>query len=240
MTEATLWDEIDGATELGKAVADDLRALVTAYEAGRDRSKQTVMGPSGVGTACVRCMARAALGCPVRPEFDDPWCRIIGTAVHTWLDEAAVAACVRENRARWLAELRVHPDDDLLPKGGRCDLVDTDRFMVIDHKVVGVAPLRKYRMNGPGPQYRAQGHLYGLGWANAGNRVDHVAVAFWPRGGRLSELYVWTEPYDEQIARAALERWRTIRDQALAIGPVILPLLPADPDCWDCEGRDDL
>lgn len=233
-----VWDALESVNRLGREIADDLRNIAIRYEAGLERSRQKALGPSQIGMRCTRCLARYVLGVPVRVSTDDPWARIIGTAVHAWLDEAAQADVVRINRARWLSELRVYPHNDLLPKGGRCDLYDVDRFTVVDHKIVGITQLRKYRTNGPGQQYRAQGHLYGMGWANAGHRVDHVAIAFWPRGGRLPELYVWNEPYDPAVAFEALLRYKEIRDQALAIGENIIPLLPADPDCWDCEGQD--
>lgn len=241
MTAAQVWDDLEGTDLLGRAIAEDLRGIAVRYESGLERSRQKALGPSQIGMACTRCLARYVLGVPVRMSTDDPWARIIGTAVHSWLDEAAQAEVVRINRARWLSELRVYPDgkdSPLLPKGGRCDLYDTDRRTVIDHKIVGITQLRKYRTNGPGAQYRYQGHLYGLGWALEGWPVEHVAVAFWPRGGRLPELYVWNEPYSPAVAHEAIDRFRTIRDQALALGPAIIPHLPADPDCWDCEGQD--
>lgn len=239
-TVEDVWAEL--GNDLGTAVAADLVDIVRRYEAGAERSQQHAIGPSAIGSPCTRCLARQVLGVPVRVGGDDPWARIIGTAVHAWLDEAMVAECKRLNRGRWLAELRVYPDPSLvlLPKGGRADLYDTDRRMVIDHKVVGIPSLRKYRANGPGDQYTYQGHLYGMGCVNQGKPVEHVAIACWPRGGRLSELWVWTEPYSPAKAQAALDRFATIRDLALTTGPAIIPLLPADPDCWDCEGRDDL
>lgn len=231
-----VWDTI-GDT-LGERLADDLRDMARGYEENAERSQQRHLGPSQIGMACTRCLARYVLGIPVTRPFDDPWCRIIGTATHAWLDEAAATQNVRRDDARWYPELRVQPDTELLPSGGKCDLYDAHTHTVIDHKIVGQEPLKKYRLNGPGEQYRTQAHLYGLGYANAGHHVKNVAVAFWKRGGRLSDLYVWTEHYQPQIALDALERYRIIRDQALTLGPAILPLLPADESCWDCGGKD--
>jgi hypothetical protein len=232
------WDDPALTGALGDRIADDLRDMIRAYEDSRERSVQTHIGPSQIGNPCTRCLARHVLGITVTRDFDDPWCAIIGTAVHAWLDEAAVHWNVSRDTARWFPEQRVQPDIDLLPSGGRADLYDSELFTVIDHKVVGAAPQKSFKANGPGPAYRRQGHLYGLGYTLAGHRVDHVAIAFHLRGGRLSDLYVWTEPYDEAIAREALARFQIIRGQALALGPAILPNLPADPDCWDCGGKD--
>jgi hypothetical protein len=234
VTDTDVWAEL----ELPDKIGDDLRAMVRLYEDAAARNKQIALGPSQIGNPCTRCLARRVLGIPVERAFTDPWCRIIGTAVHAWLDEAAAHHNTATNHARFIPELRVQPDPVLLPDGGKCDLFDTATNTVIDHKVVGPKPLTKYRSMGPGDAYRAQVHLYGLGYTAAGYHVDNVAIAFWMRGGRLIDLYVWAEPFDPAIAYAALDRYRTIRDQALTIGPAIIPLLPADPDCWDCGGME--
>ena len=240
MSAASAWDDPALTGALGERLADDLRSIARAYAAGDERSQQTHLGPSQIGNPCTRCLARHVLGMAVERDFDDPWCRILGTAAHAWLEEAAAFDNIHTVRdaARWKPETRVQPHPDLLPSGGKADLYDAHTKTVIDHKVVGAEPLRKYRLNGPGPQYRTQAHLYGLGYHRLGVAVENVAVAFWNRGGRLSDLYVWTEPWDVQIAMDALERYRTIRDQAEAIGPQLIPLLPAHPDCWDCGGKD--
>jgi hypothetical protein len=235
---ASAWDDPVLTGSLGDRLAVDLRDAVRVFENSRDRSTQVEIGPSGIGKPCTRCLAREVLGMAVTRDFDDPWCRIIGTAVHAWLADALENMNTIAPEATYQTETRVHPHPDVLPKGGNADLYDAVNKVVIDHKVVGAEQLRKYRNNGPGQQYRIQAHLYGLGFGRLGKPVEHVAVAFWQRGGRLSDLYVWTEPYDAQIALDAINRYRTIRDQALAIGPAILPHLPADPDCWDCGGKD--
>ncbi len=232
----SVWDTVGNA--LGERLAEDLRDLVRAHEAAAERSHQQHLGPSQIGDPCTRCLARAVLGVPVRRQFDDPWCRIIGTAVHAWLEDAAIEDCQGRDDVRWLPETKVQPDPDLLPSGGRCDLYDAATRTVIDHKVIGTARLRHFRASGPGIGYRRQAHLYGLGYVNAGRAVDNVAVAFWQRGGRLSDLHVWTEPYDPSVAEQALTRFRTVRDLALATGEAILPMLPAHADCFACGGEE--
>lgn len=227
----SVWDLVDDS--LGDRLARDLRDMVRAFDAAADRSQQVELGPSEIGKECTRCIARAVLGVRVQRPYDDPWCRVIGTATHAWLADAADADILR-----WAPEARVYPDDQLLPRGGRADLFDKETGTVIDHKVVGPEPLRKYRANGPGAQYRIQAHLYGLGFANAGEHVSNVAIAFWNRGGKLRDLYVWTEPFDPEVAHAALELYREIRSFALTLGTACLKYLPADPNCWDCGGLD--
>lgn len=243
MSTTEVWDsmaeDVGQSPGLAGEIARELRAVVLAYENQRERTIQQQLGPSGLGNPCTRCLARQVLGpeYEVHRDFEDPWCAIVGTAVHAWLDEACEYANIQAGGSTYLTEQKVHPCPDLLPKGGNADLFIIPRATVIDHKVVGVGPLRKYRMNGPGQQYRIQAHTYGLGYALAGRRVEHVGIAFWPRGGRLSELYVWTEPYDVQVAARGLERYRALRQLVLSAGPAILPSLPNDPECWDCEGK---
>lgn len=237
------WDDPALTGSHAERIADDLRAMVRGYDQAAARSQQKAIGPSEIGKPCTRCLARHTLGMVAVRDFDDPWCRIIGTSVHSWLQEAADYANVllddaKPETARWHAEQRVQPHPDLLPRGGSCDLYDASSGTVIDHKVVGNPSLKKYRLDGPGQQYRVQAHLYGLGYHRLGKPVNHVAIAFWLRGGRLGDLYVWSEPFDAQVALDALIRYRTIREQALALGPAILPHLPADPACWDCGGKD--
>ena len=225
------WAQFD--TSHDDQLADDLRRMVREYDADHDRSKQAAPGPSEVGTPCTRCLAAKILG--VHDDPSDPWCRIIGTAVHAWLDEAALAWNLRHDDTRWVPEHKVFPDDELLPSGGSCDLYDERTRTVLDHKVVGTDRLRAYRINGPGIQYRRQAHLYGLGYTRKGHRVDSVALAVWPRGGRLDQMHLHREPYDETLAREALDRYRTMRDLVTPIGPAILPSLPSDPDCFTCS-----
>lgn len=232
------WDDPALTGAIGDRIAADLRDIVREFESSRDRSLQTAIGPSGIGNPCTRCLARHALGMALTRDFDDPWCRVIGTAVHAWLADAADHFNTAAPEPTYKTETRVHPHPDVLPKGGNADLYDAVHKTVIDHKIVGAEQLRKYRLNGPGAQYRVQAHIYGLGFHRTGAAVEHVAVAFWQRGGRLSDLYVWTEPFDAQVALDAIDRYRTIRDQALTLGPAILPHLPADPACWDCGGKD--
>lgn len=240
MTAANVWDDLAPGV-LAEQIGGDQKSLVRAFESSRPRSQQQAVGPSGLGSPCPRCLARQVLGIPFVPTFDDPWFRVVGTSVHTWLAEARVHANKILERCRFHVEVRVYPDgpdSDLLPKGGEIDWYDEDTFTVGDDKVVGLPKIKKVRADGPGQQYRYQGHLYGRGLELAGFRVDHVAITFWNRNGFLHDLLVWTEPYDEAVAVEALDRFRTIRDLALAHGVAILPSLPADPDCWSCKGAD--
>lgn len=233
------WDDPALTGQLGDQLADALRTMVTEHDAGADRSQQAHLGPSEIGDPCTRCLAAKILGIHVRTHsaYDDGWRAIVGTAVHSWLDEAAAAFNVRHDEARWYPECRVQPDERLLPSGGRCDLYDAHTRTVIDHKTTSAKKLTAYRLNGPGLTYRRQAHLYGLGYANAGHDVANVALAFWLRDGMVRDLYVWTEPYNAQIATDTLRRYDTLRALCESGGVAVLDSLPSDPGCFECSRR---
>lgn len=229
---AALWDEISGGH--AGALRDRLLAMARHADGTHGRSAQRALGPSEIGDPCTFCLASKILGTYQRDDFYDPWPAIIGTSVHRWLELAALRDN-KDNDTAWCPETKVFPDNELLPKGGSADLFEDTTGTVTDHKIVGQAMLKKYKANGPGVTYRRQAHLYGLGFANANLDVKHVAIAFWHRGGRMTDLHVWSEPYDESYAREALDRYRTLRDLVTTTGAAILPSLPSDSACFTCS-----
>ena len=149
------------------------------------RSLQRNIGPSEIGTDCVRCLSRKLIGMekmPIESISGLPWLPFIGTAVHAQLEEMFQAANEKLDEVRWLVEAR-------LPIGaigdmnisGSCDLFDKETGTVIDHKVVGATKLKSLPKKGPGNTYRVQAHLYGYGWTKLGFDVNEVAIKFYPR-----------------------------------------------------------
>lgn len=204
------------------------------------RSLQAAVGPSQLGVPCTRRLAYSVLDWPAKPNSDtDPWASVIGTATHAWMAETYAAENAKLDRSaplRYLIEHRVK-----LPGGiyGSCDLFDRDTGTVIDWKIVGPPRLAEYRRQGPGQQYRVQAHLYGLGMQLQREIVNDVAIVFLPRGGRISDLHVWSEPYDPQIAADALGRHQATKDALAVLDPEANPerwaLLPtADAFCLYC------
>jgi hypothetical protein len=119
---------------------------------------------------------------------------------------------------------------------GSCDLYDRVTGTVVDHKFPGPTMLNKYRKKGPGKQYRDQAHLYGRGWVRAGLPVNRVMIAFLPRHGELDDAFIWSEPYDEQVALDALQRVEGIDLTVRALGVAALELLPTAPHyCATCN-----
>jgi hypothetical protein len=186
----------------------DLLTVIRATAAANPRSLQRTIGPSGVGQPCERRLALELLQATIHNTTADTWPSTIGTAVHSWLADAFTADNTTRVAAgrppRWLVEQKVTVRTGLT---GSCDLYDLETHTVIDWKVLGAKSLNGKRRDGhPGQQYRAQAHLYGMGWANVGLPVANVAVVVLPRSGILRDTWVWTEPYTPAVAQAALDR----------------------------------
>ena len=221
------------AGSLAASVIDTVKHAAAAAP----RSVQQEVGPSEIGTPCVRRLGYRMLDWDPKPNRDtDPWAATIGTAVHAWMASTYEAENTRLGRERYLVEHRVH-----LPGGisGCADLFDRDTGGVRDWKITGPERLKGYRKNGPGDQYRAQAHLYGLGLQLAGETVREVAIVFLPRGGRIDALHVWSETYDPLVAVAALKRYRAVWDFHMLLDPETHPgrwaMLPtADAYCTYC------
>lgn len=196
-------------TNPADALKQDIVDMIKARDEAAPRSKQLELGPSEIGHPCMRRLAYGLMLVERSNPSFDPLPAIIGTATHKWLETAAMYANTTLGRKRWHVETRVNITSWL---SGSCDLYDADTGTVIDYKVPGAtqfAALRKQMSD----TYRTQTHLYGKGFRNAGLPVQTVAVMLIPRGGTLAGAHLWSEPYDETIADAAIAR----RDQAVCL-----------------------
>lgn len=205
------------------------------------RSLQRNIGPSEIGTDCVRCLSRKLIGMekmPIESISGLPWLPFIGTAVHAQLEEMFQAANEKLDEVRWLVEAR-------LPIGaigdmnisGSCDLFDKETGTVIDHKVVGATKLKSLPKKGPGNTYRVQAHLYGYGWTKLGFDVNEVAIKFYPRNDlSMSSGYFWYEKYDESIATKALERANDVYEQVTSAADLteFLKICATAEGCFSC------
>lgn len=215
----------------------DLAALVTDVvsraDASSARSQQTRIGPSELGHPCPRRIAYRVMGEPEASAGGDPWPAVVGTATHAWLAEAFEAHNTRIGYRRFLTEQRVQITDGTTPISGTADVLDTDTGTVLDHKLPGTTAMRSYRNHGPSRVYRVQAHLYGRGFVRAGYEVNRVAIAYYPRGGMLSGLHTWSEPFDPQVAADALQRHDRILEAACALAvdqaPEHYAHIPAEP-----------
>jgi hypothetical protein len=199
------------------------------------RSQQVRIGPSEIGAPCERRLGYKLAATPEVNERGIAWKPAIGTAVHSAFEVMFYNADLEGTT--WLTETRVTVGEvGGVPITGQADLFHIPTGTVIDHKTTSRNKLRDYKAHGPGEQYRAQAHLYGRGFAAQGRDVAHVAIMFWTREGEFTDRYLWTEPYDEQIAIDALNRLHRIGALIDALTPAAaLPLLPtADGPCTWC------
>jgi hypothetical protein len=225
-------------------IKQELIDIIRWAAADAPRSRQAAVGPSEIGVDCMRRLAYRLTGTQPVNTAADPWFSIVGLAVHDWLDiainqyNAKVLGPPNGSRTfeqrRYWTEQRLTMSSDQFGLSGNCDVYDLDRATPVDHKIVGHDALKKYRDSGPSNQYRTQIHSYGYGWELKGFPVREVAIAFYPRSGYLTDMHVWAEPYDRQIALNALSRAASVKQLAAVLPPALLPDAP-DPDaCTWC------
>lgn len=216
-----------------KSIADQAFDIMIEEMVNQPRSLQKRIGPSEMGIECNRRILHKLARTP-EPPRGPAWKPQVGTALHDqqerWFQKAAAAGASEEGR--WMCEQsvvvgQIGGEDH----AGSTDLFDGWGHAVGDWKFVGPSRLKHYRAKGPSVQYRTQAHLYGRGWALEGWQVDLVMIFFIPRDGELSDSYVWSEPYNENIALNALARMNQLDGLLQAIG--IDQALSLYPPCDD-------
>lgn len=221
-------------------IGKDYLNVLTETIANHPRSKQKDIGASEIGIPCARHVGYKLAGVKPHQRQQPNWKSTIGTAVHSWIENAFDQMNLHMQDAnggeRWLVETRLTVGYvNGKPITGSCDLYDRWTGTVIDHKIIGPSQLDNYRRNGPSQQYRVQAHLYGLGWVLKQQRVTTVMIAFLPRHGELRDAHLWSEPFDPTIAGEALQRLTGIDTAISTVGETALALLPtADHWCNSC------
>ncbi|MGW0039852.1 hypothetical protein [Gordonia sp. NPDC003376] len=218
----------------------DLKQMIIDGSAGEERSQQRDLGPSEVGTPCLRKLALKLYGAPHTSRGSDPLPSVVGTGAHAMVQAYAEADNARRiahgDGMRWMAEQRVTVRQGL---AGTCDLLDLQTFTVIDWKFPGQSRFDHYKRHGPSEVYRRQAHLYGRGWCNRGIPVQRVGICFLPRGGQLKHAHLWTEPFDDAVVDETLARLdlatALIWDLDIDNHPENVDKIPATTgDCYVC------
>lgn len=207
-------DDTESYDPLALKLKKEIIEVVKWADWSSARSQQKTIGPSEIGDPCDRRIGYRIAEVPEVNDRFDPWAAIVGTSIHSWLDQAFTARNLASppNERIWLTETRLPIAGQIR---GRSDLFNLVENCVIDHKGAGPSVMRKVAKDGPGPGYVVQIQLYGYGYKQLGYDVKKVALAFYPRAGWLRDLYVWTDDYKEDVALAALERISVIAQKVM-------------------------
>lgn len=231
--------------ELAKELATKIKETFYSYSNRRsadNRSAQTTLGPSEIGTPCDRRLAMALMGVKPVNAGGDGWAAFVGTCTHTGMAEVYTFADA--GTGRYAVEMPVRLGVPTVPHG-TTDLLDRRDGTIVDWKVMGAYSLKKFKLEGPTDTYRTQAQVYGLGAERAGEKVRNVAIVALPRAGSsLDEMHVWTEKYDRKFAEEALARVERIAEQvrrdsagdgvAVPTKMEVAQTMPAGDDCRYC------
>ena len=69
----------------------EIKAIIASAIEAHPRSQQTRLGPSEIGDPCARRLAYKLLGTQKARTLSTPWRPTVGTAVHSWIEEAIAA-----------------------------------------------------------------------------------------------------------------------------------------------------
>lgn len=230
----------DGGTPT--TTLDDIRHIIEHAINHQPRTLQATIGPSELGNPCDHCLAAKLAGW--EKNANGSWLPFVGTATHDHIAAIFALHELYDDTRRFISEHKVTVGHLAgKPITGTCDLYDAATGTVVDFKIVGKTTLDKARRHGPTPVYRTQVNLYGLGWANAGAPVHHVAIYYLPRNATtLAAAVPWAEAHNPDLAHAALERASRLHANLTAMASVSteardqwITSLPRDPDCWDCN-----
>jgi hypothetical protein len=196
-----------------------------------ERSLQKAIGPSEIGHPCPRNVAYKVAGVTPNPSHLDPLPSILGVGFHAWMENNLPPG--------WLPESKVQVTPTL---SGHSDAYEQMSRTVVDWKMLGRTTHQKWLAGEVKTVYRVQAHAYGLGFMNAGIPVERVAVAAFCKSKPLSDMYLWSEPWNPELAMKSLNRLAQIRTYVGASGasdanraPILRIGSYACDDCFFCE-----
>ena len=236
-----------GNTPWAQRYAQELREVVLRYAARLPRNTQRQLGPSELGHHCDRQLVGKMAGVEFAHGgnmLHDSWPSIVGTALHSFLEQAFQWESQWHANGRWLTECRVTPDPGAVsPHPGTADLFDTLYCALGDHKCQSEAIRTRLRRDGPPYHYYVQMLLYALGYMHKGYNVQRIVLISWPRTkSSLDDLYVWEKMVTADDMREVQEVLdKTVVREKLAVfvarGELSfwdVPPTPSDSDCQYC------
>lgn len=177
------------------------------YDAARERSKQTTIGPSSLGD-CRRKVWYHINQQPITNEHTESYAAILGTFIHAGIAEAMK----REDPFgdNFLIEQKVFAKDpECGIPSGNVDLFIKDLGMVVDWKTTKKKNLRYF----PSVDQRWQVQTYGWLMEQNGYKVNYVSLVALPRDGEAADIRAHVEEYNPLIVEEALEWLRDVRSR---------------------------
>lgn len=226
-----------GDSPLPEAAADlkaEFMTMIRWHEEFSPRTMQIALGPSDLGTECIRRLAYKVAGIPGYHR-GDPWAAFVGSSIHARVEDV-IRRYTKEFElpGDWLIEGRVQVTPEI---AGKADLVHED--MVIDIKSASPDVMKKLPKEGPREGYKVQVNAYAYGLNQAGRDIKKVAFIFVPRSGRLDDTYVWVDEYRPEIVKKALDNVYQIADNLWEMDILNHPekwnMVPANPDFMWCQ-----
>jgi hypothetical protein len=208
-----VWGEPGDEDPFNALLKRNLIEIIQWAEKQNPRGHQVLIGPSEIGDLCDRRIGYRIAQIPACNEDFDPWAAVMGTAVHSWLQEAVNGWMAASGTSDWVAETTLAVNEFV---EGHCDLYWAPYKTVIDWKTQGPTIFKNTQANGPSLGYIIQAHVYGYGFEQAGVPVERVALAFLSRAGWLKNMYVWSAPYDRSLAEMAMSRLYGIAQQIMS------------------------
>jgi CRISPR/Cas system-associated exonuclease Cas4 (RecB family) len=177
-------------------------------DASRDRSKQTQVGPSEIGS-CRRKVWYRLNAQPETNENQSKLAAIMGTAIHAAIEDAI--GHIDPEGKEYLVETEVAFGD----MKAHVDLFVPSTGAVIDWKTSKVKNLSYF----PSTQQRWQVQVYGYLLSVNGYKVNTVNLVAIARDGNEKDVKVHTEPYDELIALEALKWLDAVKESKVLPEP---------------------
>lgn len=182
--------------------------VLRSKDAGRDRSKQTQVGPSEIG-GCRRKVWYRLNAQPETNENQSKLAAIMGTAIHAAIEDAIIT--LDPDGKTYLVETAVEYGD----MKAHVDLYVPEIGAVIDWKTSKVKNLSYF----PSTQQRWQVQVYGYLLSKNGHEVKTVNLVAIARDGDERDIKVHSEPYDEAMALEALQWLEYIKTAPQAPAP---------------------
>ena len=182
--------------------------VLHSKDASRDRSMQTEVGPSEIGS----CKRKVWYRLNAQPHTNDNQSKlaaIMGTAIHAAIEEA-IGAIDPESK-EYLVETEVAYGD----MKAHVDLFVPSTGAVIDWKTSKIKNMSYF----PSKQQRWQVQVYGYLLSKNGYEVKTVNLVAIARDGNEKDVKVHSEAYDEAIALEAFAWLESVKSSTVLPEP---------------------